>query len=127
MSQLSQLLEGKISLGQFVSDVEGDVKSVVSKLENADPAVASAVGALGAAATAVAEDGVTWAETALAGVAANLTADIEAAAMKYLPQVLGAAPAGAAVTAGAVTLAQEFGALLQQAARAAASLALQAL
>lgn len=125
MSQLSQLLTGKISLTTFITDVEGDVASVVAKVETAIPSAAPAIQAIGTAATVVATDGVTWAEGALSSVAANLATDLEAVVQKYIPQVLG--PTGATTTAGSVALAQQFGTLLQQLALGAGALIIKAL
>jgi hypothetical protein len=126
VSQLSQLLSGQISVTQFITDVEGDVAGIAKTLEG-QPAVQTALTGLSNAATTVATDGVTWAETALSGVATNLATDLEGVVNKYLPQVFGAGTQGQAVTAGSVTLAQQFGQLLIQLAEGAAPLIIKAL
>ncbi|MGH6957725.1 MAG: hypothetical protein ACREEW_13755 [Caulobacteraceae bacterium] len=126
MSQLSDLIEGKITLTQFIQGVENDVTQLVDKVEQ-NPAVQGAASALSAAATTVATDGVQWAGTALTGVSSGLASDMSALVAKYAPQVFGPAPAGAAVTAGTMALAQQFGALLVQLARAGAADIIKAL
>ena len=110
MSIFSQLITGKITLSQALSEAEtwlGQMETSIEKAIIGDPAVQSAVDTVIADGKAAITVGADWAGTALAGGLSEFANDLASLVAKYVPALIG--PAGGPLAAAGVTAIQALG------------------
>ena len=110
MSIFSQLITGKISLSQALSEAEtwlGQTEASIEKALAGDPAVQSAVTTVIADGKAAISVGADWAGTALSGGLSEFASDLASLVTKYVPALIG--PTGAPLAAAGVTAIQALG------------------
>lgn len=110
MSILSQLLQGKITLAQALTQAEvwlGQTETSIEKSIASDPAVQAAVNTVIADGKAAIQVGADWAGTALSGGLSTFAEDIAAIVTKAVPALIGTA--GGPLAAAEVTAIQALG------------------